>query len=85
MSDDLKDKLIIGIDLGTTKSAVSVWDQKSGRLQILNNAQGKDLTPSVVAWDRAKSQWVVGEEARKFFESRPSDVVYSIKRFIGRW
>jgi molecular chaperone DnaK len=85
MSDDLKDKLIIGIDLGTTKSAVSVWDQKSGRLQILNNAQGKDLTPSVVAWDRARSQWVVGEEAKKFFERRPSDVVYSIKRFIGRW
>ena len=83
--DSLKDQLIIGIDLGTTKSAVSIWDQKQGQLQILKNSLGHDLTPSVVAWDRENGQWVVGEEAKRFFEHRPSDVVYSIKRFIGRW
>ena len=82
---DLKGQLIVGIDLGTTKSAVSVWDQKQGRLHILNNSQGMDLTPSVVAWDREQSQWVVGDDAKLFLERRPSDVVYSIKRFIGRW
>ena len=83
--DSLKDQLIIGIDLGTTKSAVSIWDQKQGQLQILKNSLGHDLTPSVVAWDREKSQWIVGEKAKNFYKRRPSDVVYSIKRFIGRW
>jgi molecular chaperone DnaK len=80
----LKDKLIVGIDLGTTKSAVSVWDAKEGRVKILLNSLNKDFTPSLVAWDRSNSQWIVGEPAKEFFERRPSDVVYSIKRFIGR-
>jgi molecular chaperone DnaK len=81
----LKDELIIGIDLGTTKSAVSIWDKDQGYLKILENSAGHDLTPSLVAWDRENSKWVVGEPAKVFFDRRPSDVVYSIKRFIGRW
>ena len=80
----LKDKLIIGIDLGTTKSAVSIWNEAEGRSKILLNSAGKDFTPSLVAWDRPKQQWIVGEKAKEFFERRPGDVVYSIKRFIGR-
>lgn len=80
----LEAKLIIGIDLGTTKSAVSVWDEKENRLKILLNSDGKDFTRSLVAWDRANQKWIVGEKAKKFFALRPSDVVYSIKRFIGR-
>ena len=80
----LKDKLIIGIDLGTTKSAVSVWNDADGRSKILLNSAGKDFTPSLVAWDRPKQEWIVGEKAKEFFERRPGDVVYSIKRFIGR-
>jgi molecular chaperone DnaK len=90
MSDEstatsLQDELIIGIDLGTTKSAVSIWDKDTGRLKILENSAGHDLTPSLVAWDRDNKKWVVGEPAKAFFDLRPSDVVYSIKRFIGRW
>ena len=80
----LKDKLIIGIDLGTTKSAVSVWNEESGRAAILRNSSKNDFTPSVVAWDRQNQEWVVGESAKTFFNQRPGDVVYSIKRFIGR-
>jgi molecular chaperone DnaK len=84
-SDTLKDQLIIGIDLGTTKSAVSVWDESKGKVVILPNSSGKKLTPSLVGWDRAQSRWLVGEDAKALFEQRPADVVYSIKRFIGRW
>lgn len=83
--DALKDQLIIGIDLGTTKSAVSVWDESKGEVVILPNSSGKKLTPSLVGWDRAQSRWLVGEDAKALFAQRPADVVYSIKRFIGRW
>jgi molecular chaperone DnaK len=83
--DTLQGKLIIGIDLGTTKSAVSVWDETQGRVVMLPNSSGKEWTPSLVGWDRAGSRWLVGDEAKSLFKQRPSDVVYSIKRFIGRW
>jgi molecular chaperone DnaK len=81
---DLTDKLVIGIDLGTTKSAVSAWDEKAGHAVILKSSDGNELTPSVVAWDREGGRWLVGSPARAILEERPSDVVYSIKRFIGR-
>jgi molecular chaperone DnaK len=77
-------QLIIGIDLGTTKSAVSVWDKAAGRAVMLKSHDGGELTPSVVAWDRAKGEWLVGAPARALLGEQPSDVVYSIKRFIGR-
>jgi molecular chaperone DnaK len=80
---DLKGQLIIGIDLGTTKSAVTVWEAASGSV-ILPSRGGEELTPSVVAWNRDEGSWLVGTQARALLEERPADVVYSIKRFIGR-
>jgi molecular chaperone DnaK len=82
---DPTNKLVIGIDLGTTKSAVSVWDEGAGRAVILDSLDGGESTPSVVAWERQRGEWLVGAAARALLEEYPSDVVYSIKRFIGRW
>lgn len=82
--ESLKGELIVGIDLGTTNSGVSVWDPDEGRAVMLPGPDGHDLTPSVVGWDRQSNDWVVGRAARELGLERPGDVVYSIKRFIGR-
>jgi molecular chaperone DnaK len=78
-------KLIIGIDLGTTKSGVSVWDAQLQKVKMLPSAEGDEITPSTVAWDRVQRAWVAGEPARNRLIDYPADVVYSIKRCIGRW
>jgi molecular chaperone DnaK len=83
--ESFKDKLIIGIDLGTTKSVVSVWDKALDKVVILADEEGRDVMPSLVAWDRDRRGWIVGHEAKPVQEQRPGDVVYSIKRYIGRW
>jgi molecular chaperone DnaK len=83
--DALKGKLIIGIDLGTTKSAVSAWNEEAGRVEVLVGESGRELTPSVVAYGRDGRGWLVGDEAKALLQEYPSDVVYSIKRYIGRW
>ena len=84
MFDDLKGKLIIGIDLGTTKSGVAVWDDATGKPVMLRDENGDDIIPSVVALDRDANDWVVGKPAKAILEQRPWDVAYSVKRFIGR-
>jgi molecular chaperone DnaK len=84
MLDDLKGQLIIGIDLGTTKSGVAVWDAAAGKPVMLRDENGDDIIPSVVAWDRDANDWVVGKPAKAILEQRPWDVAYSVKRFIGR-
>jgi len=83
--DTLKDKLIVGIDLGTTNSGVSVWENESGQVMMLKKADDFNLTPSVVGWDRDQDEWVVGQSARQRGEQHPGDTAYSIKRYIGRW
>jgi molecular chaperone DnaK len=83
--DAIKGKVIIGIDLGTTKSGVSVWSDAEKRVVMLPDEQGRELMPSIVAWDRHTSEWLVGHAAKELLEQRPSDVVYSVKRYIGRW
>ncbi|MBK9711945.1 MAG: Hsp70 family protein [Kouleothrix sp.] len=80
--DMLKDKLIIGIDLGTTKSAVAVWNDQA--IEVLNDSAGRAFTPSIVGWDRERHEWLIGHAARDLGVSHPGDVIYSIKRYIGR-
>src|SRR4051794_13143809 len=58
--DTLKGKLILGIDLGTTNSGVSVWNAERGRAEMLAGAAGETLTPSVVAWNAEGGAWLVG-------------------------
>jgi molecular chaperone DnaK len=72
---------IIGIDLGTTNSAVAVMEGKEPK--IITNEEGHRLTPSVVAFDD-KGEVLVGQIARRQAITNPENTVYSAKRFIGR-
>jgi len=72
---------IIGIDLGTTNSVVSVMDGKEAK--VIVNEEGSRLTPSVVAWDD-KGEILVGTIAKRQAVTNPENTVYSVKRFIGR-
>ena len=70
---------IIGIDLGTTNSVVSVMDGDSPK--VITNAEGSRTTPSVVAFNNKER--LVGQAARRQAVTNPENTVYSVKRFIG--
>ena len=72
---------IIGIDLGTTNSVVSVMEGKEPK--VIVNEEGSRTTPSVVAWDD-KGDILVGQIAKRQAVTNPENTVYSSKRFIGR-
>ncbi len=71
---------IIGIDLGTTNSAVSVMEGKEPK--IITNEEGGRLTPSVVAFDD-KGDVLVGQVARRQAITNPENTVFSAKRLMG--
>jgi molecular chaperone DnaK len=71
---------ILGIDLGTTNSAMAVM--RGGEPQILENAEGARTTPSVVATSKTGER-VVGLIARRQAVTNPKNTIYQIKRFIG--
>jgi molecular chaperone DnaK len=72
---------IIGIDLGTTNSVVSVME--GSECKVIANQEGNRLTPSVVAFTD-KGEILVGEPAKRQAVTNPRNTVYSIKRFMGR-
>lgn len=75
--------MIIGIDLGTTNSVVSVVE--GGEIKVINNTQGTPTTPSVVAFDpKNPDQISVGIPAKNQAVSNPEGTVASIKRVIGQ-
>src|SRR6202050_1626572 len=71
---------ILGIDLGTTTSAVAVV--KGGEPEIIENAEGARTTPSVVAISKTGER-LVGLLARRQAVTNPKNTIYQIKRFIG--
>ena len=73
---------VIGIDLGTTNSAMAVME--AGEPQIIENAEGRRTTPSVVAFNAKTNERFVGELARRQAITNPENTIYSAKRFIGR-
>jgi molecular chaperone DnaK len=73
---------IVGIDLGTTNSLVATVD--SGIPLVIADADGQRLTPSVVHFPGADAAPIVGHPANRTRVLRPSETVYSVKRFIGR-
>ena len=72
--------IIIGIDLGTTNSVVS-YMQADGKWKVIPNPEGKNTTPSVVAF-KSTGEEIVGDAAKRQMVTNP-DTVYSIKRKIG--
>jgi molecular chaperone DnaK len=74
---------ILGIDLGTTNSAIAIWEPETGQARILSNSDGDRITPSVVMFDTQTNQPVVGKSALSFINTHPGQVIYSVKRFIG--
>ena len=72
--------MIIGIDLGTTNSLVSVWEGETA--QLVPNALGRMLTPSVVGLDD-QGQMVVGDIARERLQTNPHLTTALFKRHMG--
>lgn len=72
--------MIVGIDLGTTNSAVAIW--RDGEAQLVPNALGKELTPSAVSLDKSGQSWV-GEAAVDRMATHPRDTATSFKRMMG--
>ncbi len=71
---------IIGIDLGTTNSCVSVMEGKEPI--VIQNAEGQRTTPSIVGFT-AKGDRLVGQPAKNQIVTNPENTVYSVKRFMG--
>ncbi len=72
---------VIGIDLGTTNSAVAYME--GGEPMIIANAEGGRITPSVVAFTKSGER-LVGQVAKRQAITNPENTIYSIKRFMGR-
>src|ERR1044071_7537589 len=72
---------VLGIDLGTTNSCMSVME--GGEPLVLENSEGKRTTPSVVAFTK-NGERVVGDAAKRQAVTNPRNTVYSVKRFMGR-
>lgn len=72
---------IIGIDLGTTNSCVAVMD--AGKPRVLENSEGRSVTPSVVVFKK-DGERVVGDTAKRQIVTNHDRAVYSVKRFMGR-
>ncbi|MDR3345647.1 MAG: molecular chaperone DnaK [Campylobacteraceae bacterium] len=71
---------VIGIDLGTTNSCVSVYER--GEAKVIPNKEGKNTTPSVVAYTD-KGEVLVGDTAKRQAVTNPQKTIYSIKRIMG--
>lgn len=71
---------VIGIDLGTTNSAMAVYEGNEGK--IIVNKEGKNTTPSIVAFTD-KGEILVGEPAKRQAITNPQKTIYSVKRIMG--
>jgi len=72
---------IIGIDLGTTNSCVSVLE--NGNVKVIENAEGARTTPSIVAYAN-DGEILVGQSAKRQAVTNPHNTLFAVKRLIGR-
>jgi molecular chaperone DnaK len=75
-------KSIIGIDLGTTNSCVSVIE--AGEPVVITNSEGKRTTPSVISFDAKSDERKIGDTAKRQAVINAENTIYSIKRFMGK-
>ena len=75
-----KNDVIVGIDLGTTNSAIAIV--QGGEPIVISNSEGKRTTPSIVGF--TKEDRKVGDPAKRQAVTNPEKTVFSIKRFIGK-
>jgi molecular chaperone DnaK len=73
-------KKVIGIDLGTTNSCLSIFD--GGEAKVIPNSEGKNTTPSIVSF--RKDDRLVGETAKRQAITNPESTIFEAKRLIGR-
>ncbi|WP_187648208.1 molecular chaperone DnaK [Nitrosophilus labii] len=71
---------VLGIDLGTTNSCMSVYEGKEAK--VIPNKEGKNTTPSVVAFTD-KGEVLVGDPAKRQMVTNPTRTIYSVKRIMG--
>jgi heat shock protein 5 len=74
---------VVGIDLGTTYSAVAVYVKSTGSVEIIPNEMGHRITPSVVSFTDSGER-LVGEAAKNNAKVNPKNTLYDVKRLIGR-
>jgi molecular chaperone DnaK len=72
---------ILGIDLGTTNSCMSVMD--GGEPMVVENSEGARTTPSVVAFTKSGER-IVGQAAKRQAVTNAQNTIFSVKRFMGR-
>ena len=72
---------IIGIDLGTTNSCVSIME--NGNVKVIENAEGARTTPSIIAYAN-DGEILVGQSAKRQAVTNPHNTLYAVKRLIGR-
>ncbi len=72
---------IIGIDLGTTNSCVSVLE--NGNVKVIENAEGARTTPSIIAYTN-DGETLVGQSAKRQAVTNPQNTLFAVKRLIGR-
>lgn len=78
----MKERPIIGIDLGTTNSVVAYWDRIAGKPKIIPNQNGEFITPSVVGLNEG-GEIIVGRVARNRTYIDPNNTIVSVKREMG--
>ena len=72
---------VIGIDLGTTNSCVSIME--GSQPKVLENAEGARTTPSMVSFDENKER-LIGQPAKRQAVTNPENTLFAVKRLIGR-
>lgn len=77
-----KSSRVVGIDLGTTNSLVAYVNDTGA--EVIRDASGNGLVPSIVYYDHEQDRLLVGEEARDRLITEPRKAIYSVKRFMGK-
>jgi molecular chaperone DnaK len=77
-----KRDVVVGIDLGTTNSVISVYE--GGEVIVIPNSEGKRTTPSIISFDAKTNEVKVGDSAKRQAITNPKGTIHTVKRLIGK-